>query len=86
MSGQSGQMPRMSENNPDPDPRTTPGLSPGGSVPPGETPPAEASTSSGAGPREPRTRGWAKGPLVALAALVLLVAAFFLAYALVLLF
>ncbi|MEU4131129.1 DUF6480 family protein [Streptomyces wuyuanensis] len=31
-----------------------------------------------------RPRGWAEGPLVAVCALVLLVAAFFLAYALVL--
>ncbi|TQK42377.1 hypothetical protein FBY35_3775 [Streptomyces sp. SLBN-118] len=73
------------EYNPDPDPRHTAGLE-GGSVPLGETPPAESSTSSGAGPRETRTRGWAKGPMAAIAVLVLLIAAFFLVYALVLIF
>ncbi|MGW7363229.1 DUF6480 family protein [Streptomyces sp. NPDC054841] len=75
----------MSTNNPDPDPRVTPGLEPGGSVPPGETPPAEASTSSGTGPHETRTRGWAKGPMFVIAVVVLLIAAFFLAYAVILL-
>ncbi|MGW1882592.1 DUF6480 family protein [Streptomyces sp. NPDC001970] len=75
----------MTVYNPDPDPRVTPGLEPGGSVPPGETPPGESSTSSGAGPYETRTRGWAKGPLAAIAVLALVIAAFFLVYALVLL-
>jgi hypothetical protein len=68
--------------NPDPDPARTPGLEPGGGVPEGDTPPAEGSTS-GAGPREtynPVT-GWAKGPLVIILIIVVLVAAFFLAYA-----
>ncbi len=31
---------------PDPDPATTPGLAPGGSVQPGDTPPIESSTSA----------------------------------------
>ncbi|MER7661522.1 MULTISPECIES: DUF6480 family protein [unclassified Streptomyces] len=74
----------MSAQTPDPDPRTTPGLDPGGSVPPGETPPAEASTASGAGPRQDPPRGWAKGPLIAILVVVGLIAAFFLAYALIL--
>lgn len=75
----------MNEANPDPDPRTTPGLEPGGGVPPGETPPGESSTSE-AGPEETHnpTRGWAAGPLVALGLVVVLVAAFFLAYAVLL--
>ncbi|MGK5643041.1 DUF6480 family protein [Streptomyces sp. URMC 126] len=62
----------MTASNPDPDPARTPGLEPGGGVPPGETPPGEDSTS-GAGPRETYnpTRGWAKGPLFAIGALVL---------------
>ncbi|GGT46042.1 DUF6480 family protein [Streptomyces purpureus] len=71
-------------HNPDPDPGVSSGLEPGGSVPPGETPPAESSTSSGAGPYEPRNRGWGKGPLFAISVVVLLIAAFFLVYALVL--
>jgi hypothetical protein len=71
--------------NPDPDPARTPGLEPGGGVRAGDTPPAEGSTS-GAGPEEtynPIT-GWAKGPLVVILVAALLVAAFFLAYALAL--
>ncbi|MFJ6632684.1 DUF6480 family protein [Streptomyces sp. NPDC091376] len=72
------------QSNPDPDPRGTPGLDRSRSVPPGETPPAESSTSSGAGPYQPPVRGWAKGPLAAISVVVLLVAAFFLVYALVL--
>ncbi|KEF12888.1 membrane protein [Streptomyces rimosus] len=66
--------------NPDPVPERPPGLEPGGGVPPGETPPAEGSTPD-AGPLETHnpTRGWSKGPLLALAVVVVLVAAFFIA-------
>ncbi|WP_328891171.1 DUF6480 family protein [Streptomyces sp. NBC_00316] len=71
----------MSIGNPAPDPRNTPGLEPGGGVPPGETPPAEGSTSE-AGPRHAPPKGWAKWPLIAILAVVVLVVAFFLAYAL----
>ncbi|WP_371674640.1 DUF6480 family protein [Streptomyces sp. NBC_00289] len=76
----------MSHMNPDPEPEGTTGLEPGGGVPPGETPPAESSMS-GAGPRETHnpTKGWAKAPLVVILGLAVLCAAFFLAYALVLL-
>ncbi|MFD7445425.1 DUF6480 family protein [Streptomyces sp. NPDC059909] len=49
------------------------------------TPPGESSTASGTGPHETRTRGWAKGPMAVIAVVVLMIAAFFLAYALVLL-
>ncbi|MFD9304841.1 DUF6480 family protein [Streptomyces sp. NPDC060048] len=79
---------KRSENDerlpPDPDPRTTPGLEAGGGVPPGETPPAESSTASGAGPYRPLKRGWAKGPLVLIIVPAPAVALFFLAYAIVL--
>ncbi|MFK4104432.1 DUF6480 family protein [Streptomyces sp. NPDC019531] len=75
----------MSYTNPDPEPERTPGLEPGGGVPPGETPPAESSMPQ-AGPRETHnpTRGWAKAPLALILLLVVLVAAFFLVYAIVL--
>jgi hypothetical protein len=36
----------MTANPPDPQPETTPGLEPGGSVTPGDTPPIESSTSA----------------------------------------
>ena len=75
----------MSYTNPDPDPRRTAGLEPGGGVPPGETPPAESSLPE-AGPQELHNppKGWAKGPLTLILAVVLLVAAGFLAYAIAL--
>ncbi len=67
---------------PDPEPTQTPGAESGG-VPAGETPPAEGSIS-GAAPQQDhdRTRGWAKGPMIMIIVLVVLVAAFFLAFAL----
>ncbi|MFH9613547.1 DUF6480 family protein [Streptomyces pratensis] len=71
----------MTHENQDPDPRTAPGLDPGGGVPTGSTPPAEGSMSE-TGPRHDPPRGWAKGPLIAILAVVVLVAAFFLVYAL----
>ncbi|MFC9926285.1 DUF6480 family protein [Streptomyces sp. NPDC127190] len=75
----------MSHVNPNPEPERTTGLEPGGGVPPGETPPAESSMPQ-AGPREPdaTSRGWAKAPLTVILVLVVLIAAFFLVYALVL--
>lgn len=81
----SGDSDGMTHINPDPEPERTTGLEPGGGVPPGETPPAESSMPE-AGPLETHnpTTGWAKGPLVIIIGLCVLVAAFFLAYALVL--
>ena len=72
----------MNANNPDPDPARTTGLEPGGGVAPGETPPSEGSTS-GAGPQETHNppKGWAKGPLTLILIVVVLCAAFFLAFA-----
>ncbi|MCT4357060.1 DUF6480 family protein [Streptomyces sp. Je 1-79] len=75
---------KQGESNPDPDPRTTPGLEPGGGVPPGETPPAESGTGTAAGPHRQPKPGWARGPLALIVALAVLVALFFLVYAIVL--
>ncbi|MFF7853246.1 DUF6480 family protein [Streptomyces sp. NPDC007904] len=75
----------MNHVSPDPEPERSTGLEPGGGVPPGETPPAESSMPE-AGPYETHnpTKGWAKGPLTAILALVVLIAAFFLVYAIIL--
>ncbi|CAM5663852.1 Putative membrane protein OS=Streptomyces glaucescens OX=1907 GN=SGLAU_02555 PE=4 SV=1 [Streptomyces glaucescens] len=85
ISAGSGDSELMSHINPDPEPERTSGLEPGGGVPPGETPPAESSMPE-AGPRETHNppKGWAKGPLTLIIVLAVLVAAFFLAYALTL--
>ncbi|MFB8246875.1 DUF6480 family protein [Streptomyces sp. NPDC055952] len=75
----------MSHYSPDPEPERSTGLEPGGGVPPGETPPAESSMPE-ALPRETHNpaKGWAKGPLAVIIVVSVLIAAFFLAYALVL--
>ncbi|MFJ9811157.1 DUF6480 family protein [Streptomyces sp. NPDC101158] len=71
-------------SNPDPDPRATTGLEPGGGVPAGETPPAEAGTGTGTGPYRKPKAGWSKGPLLILAVAVLVFALFFAVYGIVL--
>ncbi|WP_395307273.1 DUF6480 family protein [Mycobacterium sp. AMU20-3851] len=61
---------------PDPDPRSTPGLEPGGGVSPGSTPPDSAQTS-GLGEPEPRPRHkLTPTAVVSLVALALFVALF----------
>ncbi|MGA4845164.1 DUF6480 family protein [Streptomyces sp. G5(2025)] len=78
--------PHPDDPDPDPDrePRNTSGREPGGGVPPGESPPAEGGMS-GAGPAHNPPKGWSKGPLALILGLAVLIAAFFLVYALVLL-
>ncbi|MFF7813951.1 DUF6480 family protein [Streptomyces roseolus] len=79
-------------SNPDPDPRDTPGNIPerppgggvAGGVGPGETPPAESGTGTATGPYRPLSRGWTKGPLLAMWVVAVLIALFFLVYAILL--
>ncbi|WP_137991099.1 DUF6480 family protein [Streptomyces vilmorinianum] len=68
----------MAASNPDPEPRRDPRR-----AQPGETPPAESSTSSGAGPHRPLKRGGARGPLIVIVLVVVLAAVVFLAFAVV---
>lgn len=69
-------------DRPDLDPTGPRGLAQGLGVPPGETPAGESSTGSETGPRGDLSRGWGKGPLIAITVVVVLCAGFFLAYAL----
>ena len=61
---------------PDPDPRQTPGLDPGGGVEPGTTPPAAAQTSGGAEPHSPGSGRWAPSGVFTVIAVAIFVAAF----------
>jgi hypothetical protein len=61
---------------PDPDPYLTTGLEPGGGVPPGETPPAEASTSGISHREEAPAPGITAIALIAIGVLVVLVLLF----------
>ncbi|MYY06889.1 MULTISPECIES: DUF6480 family protein [unclassified Streptomyces] len=73
--------------DPDPQPRRTPGLEPGRGVPPGETPPPESGMSE-TGPQDTvynPPKGWAKAPMALIIGLTLVIAAFFLVYAIILL-
>ncbi len=60
--------------SPDPQPPRTPGLEPGRGVPPGETPPAEGSTSGISYPQPELRRGWGLAPIVLIMLVVALVA------------
>ncbi|MDN3026947.1 DUF6480 family protein [Streptomyces sp. S.PB5] len=61
--------------SPDPDPRRSAGLEPGGGVPPGETPPAETGISGISHPEPPELRkGWSAMPIVLIMLVVALVA------------
>lgn len=63
-----GRPDNRSSETPGPDPATTPGLEPGGGVPPGETPPAEGSTA-GLSHQEKGPTRW--GHVVTIAAVIL---------------
>ncbi len=68
--------------SPDPDPANTPGLEPGGSVAPGDTPPGESSTS-GASDHQPATgsRGANWAAYVIIGVVVAFAVLFFVGYA-----
>lgn len=72
----------MNAQPPDPEPERTPGLEPGGGVPPGETPPESASGTAAVSHREPRVQRSAPVPHLLIAALgVIAVAGIFAALA-----
>lgn len=72
----------MIERPPDPEPEQTPGLEPGGGVPPGETPPESASGTAAVSHQEPRVRRRAPIPHLLITALgVIAVAGIFAALA-----
>jgi hypothetical protein len=65
----------MTAQPPDPDPRRTPDLEPGGGVPPGSTPPDSAQTSGLSHPQPMPSKTMPVLWLVATGVLVLMVAA-----------
>ncbi|WP_369268855.1 DUF6480 family protein [Streptomyces sp. R11] len=61
--------------NPEPEQTRNPGREPGRGVPPGETPPAEADTTSAISyPQSELRRGWGPMPIVLIMLVVALVA------------
>ncbi|MGW6737435.1 DUF6480 family protein [Streptomyces sp. NPDC055013] len=61
--------------NPEPEPTRKPGSEPGRGVPPGETPPAEADTTSAISyPQSELRRGWGPMPIALIMVVVALVA------------
>ena len=66
---------------PDPDPRNTPGLEPGGGVPPGETPPGESAISGVSHPEDPPGKLITPIALIAIAVVVGLVVLYVIARA-----
>lgn len=61
--------------SPDPEPSRTSGIEPGSGVPPGETPPGEAGSTSAISHPQPELRkGWGAMPLILIMAVVALVA------------
>ena len=66
---------------PDPDPSNTPGLEPGGGVPPGETPPGESAISGVSHHEAPAGKTITPVALIAIAVVVGLVVLFIIARA-----
>lgn len=66
---------------PDPDPASTPGLEPGGGVPPGETPPGESAISGVSHAEDPPGNTITPIALIAIAVVVGLVVLFVIARA-----
>lgn len=66
---------------PDPDPANTPGLEPGGGVPPGETPPGESAISGVSHHEDPPGNTITPVALIAIAVVVGLVVLFIIARA-----
>jgi hypothetical protein len=66
----------MTSTPPDPNPATTPGLTRGGGVEPGETPPDSAQTSGLSAPNRVPSRKMTPTAVVSLVAIVLLVLLF----------
>lgn len=71
----------MTNQNPDPQDEKITGLEPGGGVPPGETPPAEASTGGPQGHDEQGPgKGFSRAWLAVIGVVVVLALLFFVGY------
>jgi len=82
VSARAGDSEGMTHISPGPEPERTTGLEPGDGFPRARPRPRRAACP-GAGPRETHNppKGWAKSPLTVIIVLAVLIAAFFLAYA-----